>query len=228
SHHMGLNNQGRFHKACRPGPPCPHGSAEEEATVSDERASSDPSLVRHRHASMWIGVLTLLLSLFTPMITLEVADAAAAAAERAQGSPPDCEDGYEPNAEGTECVPIGQGDLQPECDPGTTYNEQSGQCEPEQPQCDPGTVYNEQTGLCEPEQPTCDTGFVYNEQSGQCEPEQQPVSIQLYKWECDAEASQYLQDYNYLDTNCYQPQAPYDFWHGGPDGQDGPVGIQGF
>jgi len=196
--------------------------------VSVKRASSDPSSVRHRPAVMWIGVLTLLLSLFTPMITLEVADAAAAAAERAQGSPPDCEDGYEPNAEGTECVPIGQGDLQPECDPGTTYNEQSGQCEPEQPQCDPGTLYNEQTGLCEPEQPTCDPGFVYNEQSGQCEPEQQPVSIQLYKWECDAEASQYLQDYNYLDTNCYQPQAPYDFWHGGPDGQDGPVGIQGF
>ena len=196
--------------------------------MSVKRASSDPSSVRHRPAVMWIGVLTLLLSLFTPMITLEVADAAAAAAERAQGSPPDCEDGYEPNAEGTECVPIGQGDLQPECDPGTTYNEQSGQCEPEQPQCDPGTLYNEQTGLCEPEQPTCDPGFVYNEQSGQCEPEQQPVSIQLYKWECDAEASQYLQDYNYLDTNCYQPQAPYDFWHGGPDGQDGPVGIQGF
>jgi hypothetical protein len=69
---------------------------------SNARSSSSPS--QHRGAVICITLFTLFLSLLTPLVTVEVADGAAAAASLAQGVPPDCEPGFVVSDDGTACV----------------------------------------------------------------------------------------------------------------------------
>jgi hypothetical protein len=81
--------------------------------------------------------------------------------------------------DGTQCVNT------PECAAGTTFNSQTGECEPCPqgqywngtacqivPECDDGTTFNAATGKCEPDAEACGPGTVFI--NGQCVPEELP------------------------------------------------------
>ena len=81
--------------------------------------------------------------------------------------------------DGAQCVDT------PECAAGTTFNPQTGECEPCPagqywdgtacqigPECDTGTSFNPQTGMCEPDEDACGPGTVFV--NGQCVPEELP------------------------------------------------------
>jgi len=81
--------------------------------------------------------------------------------------------------DGAQCVDT------PECAAGTTFNPQTGECEPcpagqywdgtaceVVPECDTGTTFNTQTGKCEPDSEACGPGTVF--ENGQCVPETLP------------------------------------------------------
>ena len=75
-----------------------------------------------RRFVFWMGVLSLLLSVMSPALTLYASDAAANAAA-VQGVPPDCEEGYVDDGQGT-CVPADEYCSQQ----GLIYDQNSGQC----------------------------------------------------------------------------------------------------
>jgi len=84
----------------------------EETGMIHRRASSPGRGTRHSRFVFLLSVFTLVVSLMMPMLTLTASDAAA------QGTPPNCDQGYVVSDDGTECVPADQqqqDQQQPQC-----------------------------------------------------------------------------------------------------------------
>ncbi len=99
----------------------------EETGMIHRRASSPGRGTRHSRFVFLLSVFTLVVSLMMPMLTLTASDAAA------QGTPPNCDQGYVVSDDGTECVPADQQ-----------------QQDQQQPQCAEGEVLDPNTNACVP------------------------------------------------------------------------------
>ncbi len=145
-----------------------------------KRAPSDGPPKRHHRLVMLLGVFTLFLSLLTPLITLEEAAAASAAAELAQGVPPDCDPGFVVSDDGQTCVEDTSGQLDqqpPTCPEGQVLDEASGQCVPDQSQQPQTTDSYIQIDKFDCPSGTDFSSGDYGLLSGSCPANQQPVNI---------------------------------------------------
>ena len=154
------------------------------------RNASYNSGSRHplRRAVMWIGILSLLLSLVMPLVQQNDADAAA------QQDVTECDPGFVLDEQSGECVEEQQ----------------------EQPACGEGEIFDPNTGACAPEQPECGDGEIFDPNTGACvpDPAQQqvmPVGVQVEKYDCPASASGTLDD---LFSMCEQNTNTIQMTHG--------------
>jgi hypothetical protein len=83
----------------------------------------------------------------------------------------DCPEGYEPNADNTQCIPVIK-IVDKKCDPGFVYDEELQKCVPIQEEpCAAGFYRDDVTGLCIPDgEEPCPTGYERDEVTGQCIP----------------------------------------------------------
>jgi sortase (surface protein transpeptidase) len=170
---------------------------------------------------MWLGVFSLLLSLFSPLIALDAADVSA----RQDGEDQQCEEGMVYDEATDSCVPE-----TPECNPGEVYDPNQGGCVPETPDCGEGEVYDPNQGSCVAETPDCGEGEVYDSNTNSCVPEQadDPVGIQVEKRDClnlRDSADFGLGD---LQGSCGANQRPVTMTHGGDNLQDEPAQVTSY
>jgi sortase (surface protein transpeptidase) len=151
---------------------------------------------------MWLGMFSLLLSLFSPLIAFDATDASAR------------QDGEEQ-----------------ECDPGFVYDEATDSCVPEIPECDPGEVYDPNQGGCVPETPECEEGEIYDPNQGGCVPEQTeelPIGIQVEKRDCTGLADAANLSFDELQNGCGDYNQQVSMTHGGDGIQDEPAQFTGY
>ncbi len=168
---------------------------------------------------MWLGVFSLLLSLFSPLIAFDAADVSA----RQDGEDQQCDPGFVYDDVTDSCVPE-----MPDCGPGEVYDPNQNSCVPETPQCNDGEVYDPNQGGCVPETPDCGPGEMYDPNQNACVAESLPIGIQIEKRDCPGTYHATTADFGGLEQNCPQSQQQVSMTHGGENLQDEPAQFTGY